>query len=81
MAAADNLYQKRWLPNLVRRLVGSLQWLRSSMAQAINEESERTAEEANAQDGRDLFDRLPDPPHLGFGQVRHYDGKLRYFDD
>ena len=54
--------------------------LRRAIVAAIREESARAAEEAARDDQRDLFDRLPDPPHLSYGEVRHYGGKLRYFD-
>jgi hypothetical protein len=29
---------------------------------------------------RDLFDELPDPPHLEYGEVHYRNGRFKYFD-
>jgi len=54
---------------------------RRALLAAIHDETARATEESTRRDERDLFEKLPDPPHLSYGEVRYFGGKLRYFDD
>lgn len=63
------------------RVTRLLSRLREALLAAIHEESTRATEESTRRDELDLFEKLPDPPHLSYGEVRYFGGKLRYFDD
>jgi hypothetical protein len=47
---------------------------------SIGEEQDRASREAADGDARDVFDELPDPPHLEYGEVKYRDGRFKYLD-
>jgi len=47
---------------------------------AVQDEHARAVEDAAHEDAKDIFDQLPEPPHLDYGDVKYADGKLRYLD-
>jgi len=62
------------------RLTRLIERLRAAVLGALAEEHEHAANEARMESDRDLFDKLPDPPpHLEIGDIKHFDGKFRYF--
>jgi len=62
------------------RLTRLIERLRAAVLGALADENDHAAYEARMGDDRDLFDKLPDPPpHLEIGDIKHFDGKFRYF--
>ena len=47
---------------------------------ALQEENNRATTRAAEKEDKDIFERLPDPPNLDYGDVKYVDGKLRYLD-
>ena len=62
------------------RTVGFLDGLRGALLFALQKENRRSASEAGRGEARDLFDELPDPPHLEYGEVRYRNGRFKYLD-
>ena len=69
------------LRDLTERLARGLSHLASrvstSLVEAIREEQRF---EAARHGERDIFDELPDPPHLEYGEVRYRNGRFKYLD-
>jgi hypothetical protein len=59
----------------VRRLAGGVS---GALIASVQEELGRS--ERTERDARDLFDELPDPPHLEYGEVRYRNGRFKYLD-
>lgn len=54
--------------------------LRASLIAAVTEEVAQASKDSMQDGERHLFERLPNPPNLEYGQVQYLDGKLKYFD-
>lgn len=54
--------------------------IRIGLLGAVEEESALATEEAEHEETKDIFDRLPEPVHLDHGDVKYTDGKLRFLD-
>jgi len=70
--------------SLLRRLgAGALDFLdglRGALLFALRQENAQATGQAEKEDDKDLFDKLPDPPpHLDIGDVKYFDGRFRYF--
>lgn len=69
-------------PRLVcwaRSLARVLERTRRAVWHAIEEDAIRSTQRADGS-SRDLFDELPDPPHLEYGEVRYRNGRFNYLD-
>lgn len=71
---------RRALARSCAALVRFLDAVGGALRAALREEQDRTRREAGKDDSRDLFDELPEPPHLEYGEVRHRDGRFKYLD-
>ncbi len=73
-----------WRQNAWNRLCHSggvaVRAFRSAVLASIEQEHARAEGHAAADEHRDLFERLPEPPHLDHGDVKFTDGKLRFLD-
>jgi hypothetical protein len=72
-----NSSARRCLGNGLARLMTRL---RTAIFAAVREENARAADDAARDEDKDLFDQLPDPPHLEYGEVRYRNGRFNYFD-
>ena len=70
------------LRDLTERLARGLSHLAGRVSTSLIEsvrEEQRCCEAARHAE-KDIFDELPDPPHLEYGEVRYRDGRFKYLD-
>ena len=61
-------------------VLGFLARVPAALLAAFQDENTRATKKAVEDEDKDIFERLPDPPHLHYGEVKYTDGKYRYFD-
>lgn len=63
------------LASTLTRLCGRLP---KALLAALRDELENL--ETTRSDAKDVFDELPDPPHLDYGEVKYRDGRFKHLD-
>ena len=77
--ATNNATSRRLMVRWIHGFVRLAERMRRSVWTAIKEENNRAYAESRAPT-RDLFDELPDPPHLEYGETRYRNGRFKQLD-